>query len=213
MKKDSVFLFMVVVLALAALACGGGTTAPLPEGVLFQDDFSNTSSGWDRVRVDDGMTDYDNGAYRIQVNTTDTDVWANPGLSFTDVRVEVDATKIGGPDDNDFGVICRYKDENNFYFGIISSDGYYGIVKVKDGSQNLLGMSELPYSDAIKQGATTNRIRLDCVGSTLTLYANGTLLTSQSDSEFTSGDVGLLAGTYSTPGTDITFDNFQVLKP
>lgn len=213
MKKDSVFLFMVVVLALAALACGGGTTAPLPEGVLFQDDFSNTSSGWDRVRVDDGMTDYYNGAYRIQVNTTDTDVWANPGLSFTDVRVEVDATKIGGPDDNDFGVICRYKDENNFYFGIISSDGYYGIVKVKDGSQNLLGMSELPYSDAIKQGATTNRIRLDCVGSTLTLYANGTLLTSQSDSEFTSGDVGLLAGTYSTPGTDITFDNFQVLKP
>ena len=34
-----------------------------------------------------------------------------------------------GPDDNDFGIICRYIDDNQFYYAIISSDGYYGIVR------------------------------------------------------------------------------------
>ena len=212
MKKNFGLLAVVLVLTLAILACGGTTTA-LPEGVLFQDDFSSTSSGWDRVNVADGITDYDNGVYRIKVNTDNTDVWANPGLSFTDVHVEVAATKAGGPDDNDFGIICRYVDASNWYSLIISSDGYYGIVKVKDGYQELLGMSEMGYSDAIKQGAATNQIRADCVGSTISLYANGTLLTTVSDSEFASGDVGLLAGTFDEIGTDITFDNFQVLKP
>jgi hypothetical protein len=34
-----------------------------------------------------------------------------------------------------------------------------------------------------------------------------------SDSDFASGDVGLLAGTYDEVGTDIHFDNFVVRKP
>jgi len=213
MKKNFGFVFAVLVLALAILACGGTTTTALPEGVLFSDDFSSTSSGWDRVNVADGITDYDNGVYRIKVNTANTDVWANPGLSFTDVRVEVTATKAGGPDDNDFGIICRYVDASNWYSLIISSDGYYGIVKVKGGAQELLGMTEMGYSDAINQGAATNQIRADCVGSTITLYANGTQLVSVTDSEFATGDVGLLAGTFDEIGTDITFDNYQVMKP
>lgn len=213
MKKNFGFLIAVLVLALAILACGGTTSTTLPENVLFQDDFSRTSSGWDRVNVADGMTDYDNGVYRIVVNTDNTDVWANPGLNFTDVAIEVQATKAGGPDDNDFGIICRYMDVNNWYSFIISSDGYYGIVKVKDGYQELLGMDTMEPSNAINQGAATNTIRAECIGSTLSLYANGTLLTTQTDSEFASGDVGLLAGTFDIVGTDITFDNFTVYKP
>lgn len=214
MKTKLYLLTMIAVLVLAALACGSSTPAePLPEGVLFQDDFSDTSSGWDRVNVEDGITDYADGVYRIWVNSTSTDVWANPGLDFTDTIVEVEATKVGGPDDNDFGVICRYQDESNFYFFIISSDGYYGLGKVVAGEQVLIGEEELMPSDAIKLGNVTNTIQADCVGSTLTLYANGAQLTSVQDSSFTSGDVGLLAGTFDEPGTDIHFDNFVVRQP
>jgi hypothetical protein len=35
----------------------------------------------------------------------------------------------------------------------------------------------------------------------------------QEDSTLTSGDVGLMAGTFSNPGTDILFDNFVVRQP
>jgi hypothetical protein len=33
------------------------------------------------------------------------------------------------------------------------------------------------------------------------------------DTSFTSGDVGLIAGTYEEAGTDVLFDNFVVTKP
>ncbi len=190
--------------------------SPTPAGpaVLFQDDFSNPESGWDRVNAKDGITDYtDTGAYRIFVNVDNTDVWANPGLNFTDVRIEVDATKVGGPDDNDFGVICRYQGLDNFYFFIISSDGYYAIGKVQEGEQTLLSGENMEYSDAILQGMATNHLRADCVGPHLVLFVNGNKLAEARDDAFADGDVGLIAGTFDTKGTDILFDNFTVFQP
>jgi hypothetical protein len=68
-------------------------------------------------------------------------------------------------------------------------------------------------SDYITHGAVTNHIRFDCVGSTLTLYVNGFVVDQQTDTDYTTGNVGLLAGTFKTPGTDVLFDNFYVYKP
>ena len=182
--------------------------------VIFFDDFSDSSSGWDRVNESDFYTDYYEDAYRIVVNTEMYDSWANPGNStFGDVSIEVDATKNGGPDDNDFGVICRYQGVDAFYYAIISSDGYYGITKLTTDSSELLGHDELQPSNAIQQGDALNHIRFDCIGSQLSLYANGTLLDQQTDDEYTYGNVGLIAGTYDISGTDILFDNFTVRQP
>jgi hypothetical protein len=68
-------------------------------------------------------------------------------------------------------------------------------------------------SDAILQGNATNRLRADCLDSTLALYANGVRLAEVNDADFSSGSVGLIAGTFETPGTEIMFDNLSVLKP
>ena len=72
-------------------------------------------------------------------------------LSFADVTIEVDATKKDGPDDNDFGVICRYQDVDHFYYGIISSDGYFGLIKVTSDGSNMLGSENMQFSDLINQ--------------------------------------------------------------
>ena len=219
MKLNLRLFSFIAVLALAVLACGGGGDAPDAQdsNILFQDDFSNKSGNWDEVNAEDGVTNYANDAYQIRVNTTQLDVWANPeGQSFTDVRIEVQATKqAGSTDNNDFGLICRYQDESNYYYFIISSDGYYGIGKVKDGVQNLIDMADnnmLP-TDTITVGDATNTIRADCVGSTLTLYVNGQQVDSKTDTDFTEGNVGLMAGTFEEVYTDILFDNFKVLEP
>ena len=216
MKKNLYFLLLTASLLFATLACGLGgeeSAAPVSDGVLFSDDFSDPGSGWDRASTDKGITDYADGIYRIWVNTDNTDIWANPGKNFTDTIIEVEATKVGGPDDNDFGIQCRYQDTQNYYFFIISSDGFYGIGLTQNGNQSLLGEDQLLPSDAIKQGNVTNSIRVNCIGNTLTLFANGTQLISVQDDTFSSGDVGLLAGTYNEVGTDIHFDNFVVLEP
>jgi hypothetical protein len=160
------------------------------------------------------ITDYYNNSYRIVVNEPENDVWSIPeGESFTDVRIEVDATKNSGPDDNVFGVICRYIDENQFYYGLISSDGYYGILKMTSSGGMIIENDNLLESNKINQGEALNHIRFDCIGSKLTLYVNGAKVDQQTDSDYGIGNVGLIAGTYETGGTDILYDNFYVYKP
>jgi hypothetical protein len=213
MIRPSLALLLLTSLTIACSLGGTTPAAGTEPGVLFSDDFSNTSSGWDRQTTSEGVTDYADGAYRIYVNETNMDYWANPGESFADVRVEVDATKVGGPDDNDLGVICRYVDIENFYFGLISSDGYAVIGKVKDGEQAGISSDGMDPVEGINLGDATNLIRMDCVGEALTLYVNGTQIASVADSDFAKGDVGLMAGTYDITGTDIHFDNFIVRQP
>jgi hypothetical protein len=183
-----------------------------PGSVLFQDDFSRQSSGWDRYRDETYSTDYAGGAYRIHVLRPNTDAWANPGLDLGDARLEVDATKAGGPDDNVFGVICRYQDARNFYFFLVSSDGYTGIGVYKDGRRRLLTDQSLLPHPAVAQGTATNHLRADCVGYRLDLYINGQWVAGAAAAEWPQGDVGLIAGTYELGGTELLFDNFSVLK-
>jgi hypothetical protein len=184
-----------------------------PGDVLFQDDFDRPDSGWDRYHDATYSADYVNGAYRVHILTPDTDAWANPRLRFGDVRIEVDATKWGGPDDNIFGVLCRYQDVRNFYYFLVSSDGYAGIGAYKEGRRKLLTGESLLPSPAVAQGDTGNHLRADCLGFKLDFYVNGFLVAQAQAAEWMEGDVGLLAGTYTEPGTEILFDNFSVRQP
>lgn len=183
------------------------------DSILFSDDFSNSNTGWGIWKREGAVIEHHNGGMRIRVNLTQYDFWTVAGQHFDDVQIEVDATKIGGPDDNDFGIICRYQDRANFYMMVISSDGYYGIAKLKDGQYSMIGSEQLQYSDRIARGQRVNHLRADCIGSTLRIYANDHLLMEAQDSDFAAGDVGLLAGAYDLKGVDILFDNFVVKRP
>ena len=180
---------------------------------VFVDDFSNPSSGWDRVNLDNTITDYQDGYYRIWVKDPNMDIWANPSLYFADTIVEVDTYWISGTYDTDFGIICRYQDTSNFYFAVISSDGYAAVIHMLDGSYTILGADALQPYPAIVQGDALNHIRFDCVGDTLTLYVNGQRLITVSDPSLKNGDLGLIAGTYDEGGVEIFFDNFIVFQP
>ncbi len=220
MNNQNRTLLIITLLVLISLACSieqisqiFGEYPTNQGGLLFQDGFSDPSSGWDRVRTQEGMTDYEGERYRIVVNVPNADYWANPGLSFPDVSIEVDAGKVSGPDDNDYGLLCRYRDTENFYFLIISSDGYYGIGKVQDGEQVLLEPPQMYHSDAIYTDNQPNHIQAECSGSRLALSVNGVKIAETSDTSFHEGDIGLIVGSFDDPGVDIWFDNLVVLVP
>lgn len=204
-------------LALLAAGCFSqravDAEAAEPGTVLFSDDFSNPPTGWGTWSRGGASVEYHNGGLRILVNEPQFDFWSVAGQKFADAVIEVDALKMGGPDDNDFGVICRYQNKDNFYMLVASSDGYYGIAKMKDGLYGMIGADQLQYSSAIAQGQSLNRLRAGCIGAKLRLYVNGELLMEAEDGDFASGDVGVIAGAYDTPGVDILFDNFVVTKP
>lgn len=212
--------------SMAATMMAGGTALPLETlmaqfgeqasgAVIYQDDFSNTNSGWPIDSFAEGSTGYYNGQYRITVNETDYAIWSSSGAGdFGDISVEADAVMIGGPEENEFGLLCRFIDNSNFYVATIASDGYYFIWRrLNGGDWELVGMDSGQTSTAIYTGTQTNRIRLDCIGSSLTLYANGTQLIQVHDSSLTSGDVGVYAGSFDVAGVDVVFDNFLILQP
>lgn len=185
--------------------------------VLFQDDFSDPNSGWDRNDWDNGTTDYANGVYQLAIKKEQYDVWANPYRYFDgDVSVEVDAAKVSGEMDDDFGIQCRYSGEPsapNYYFFYISSDGYAVIGKHTGTNTEYLSSDKMEPTDAINQGYATNHLQADCIGSTLTLYVNGQMVAMATDSELVDGDVGLIAGTFAIPSAVFEFDNFVVYQP
>lgn len=186
----------------------------IDSNILYQDDFSDSSSGWADERDEFSFTGYQNGAYRIEVTEDFSDVWVTAGVGFADVSIQVEATKIGGDDDNDFGLLCRATDINNFYAAVISSDGFYGLFQNTDGELKLMnGEESMLDSEAINQGDATNMLRLDCVGSSIKFFVNGQLIAEAENNDIFSGDVGFLVGTFEDPLADISFDNFVVTKP
>jgi hypothetical protein len=179
---------------------------------LFFDDFSDSTSGWERFTSAEGTMDYDGNGFRFLVNALDTNFWSVPGQSYKDVRVEVDVAKVNGPDENRIGVLCRFL-QGNYYFFMVSSDGYYTIGKFIGGNVIQLGQTQMQFNPSIHTGLAVNHLRGDCIGDSLTFYVNGSPVAQAHDPDFSEGDVGLLAGTFSQPGVDVIFDNFFVLQP
>jgi hypothetical protein len=200
----------LAVIAMVTLACSFNFST----NNLYQDDFSKTSSGWPSQSSGGSSMDYSNGGYRIYVANASSDLIANPGQSLpADVVIEVDATN-AGIDNNDFGVVCRLQDLNNFYFFQVASDGYAVIGKYENNAMNYLSSEGMAQVSGVNSGASTNQIKAVCQGNQLSLYVNGNLVAQVTDSTFTSGgDVGLMAGTFDAGGVDITFDNLVVSKP
>lgn len=205
----------VCALALFATAASGcGALLPSAPGmVLFQDDFTRSSTGWDTYEESDVRADYIDGALHVRVDAPNSLAWSTPNFDLGDVRLEVDTTALSGPVDNAFGLVCRLRDPGNFYFLLISSDGFSGIGVVRDGQRSLLTAAAMLPSDSILQGLASNHLRGDCIGSRLSLYINGALANEAAAADWQTGDVGVIVGTYGAPGVEIQFDNFTIANP
>ena len=185
--------------------------AAKPGDILYQEDFENNDTGWDRVYNDDGIMDYDGGGYRMLVKQAGYNIWSTPEKNFRDVRVEADVFRLNGPEENREGLVCRYQN-GDYYFFIISNDGFYAVGKFIGGQVLLLGQAEMQASGSIQKDAV-NHLRADCIGNTLTFYINYNQVASVQDGDFPNGDVGLLAGAFSQAGVDVLFDHFMVIQP
>ncbi|KAA3646283.1 MAG: hypothetical protein DWQ07_08665 [Chloroflexi bacterium] len=183
-------------------------------GASYFDDFSNSSSGWPIYEGADGINDYTEGNYRILVNETEYFSWSVIDDEFTDSRIFVDVVELGGPFDAEAGIVCRYQDDDNFYLLTYTADGFYIIGKWADDEfVVLLDSGEYERSPVIRQGNFPNKIQADCIGDTLTLFINDIEVAEVTDTEFTSGEVGLIAGTFVEAGAYVYFDNFTVYEP
>ena len=219
MKINRTYLLSAILLSSFVFFLSACASAPTPYPtqaapsgtILFQDEFDASTTGWDRFANDGGIMDYFEGSFRILVQQPSLNFWSTPQKNFGDVRVEADVLKLAGPDENRMGLMCRYQG-GNYYFFIISNDGYYAVGKFIKGQTTLLGQSEMQASPIV-QPNMINRLRVDCIGKALTFSVNGTQLALVQDGDLRSGDIGVLAGAFSQPGVDVSFDHFVVTQP
>jgi len=207
---------------IAAAGCGPAksSSTPPPAGVIFQDDFSKNSTGWDQHTGAEVTTNYDHGQYLIVVGQPSVDVWAQPGLDLNDVAVDVQAQYSAGPVNNEYGLMCRYQrggdGKSSFYFFFISTDGYYALGKVSKDVRTILSPSQgspQPTTAIKSQTDGINELNATCQGNHLALAVNGTPVGDFTDGEIKHGDIGLVAGTYDEGGVAIHFDNLVARKP
>ncbi|MGC9361158.1 MAG: hypothetical protein ACP5G7_12450, partial [Anaerolineae bacterium] len=194
-------------------AIEGPPATPIPASrlgeLLYSEDFSDASTGWDEF-VDAGMyLAYEEGQYVIRVDSPNWMSWGNAYQWFEDgIIIRVKATKVGGPDDNCYGVVFGYQDSDNFYRFEIASDGYFRFGKYVD--DEWIPIVPWTESDLILQGYETNVIRVEMRDGRFVFAVNGEPLAWAQDDSFADGDVGLVAGSFDIPGVEIAFDDFEV---
>ncbi|BCY19397.1 hypothetical protein hrd7_32460 [Leptolinea sp. HRD-7] len=182
---------------------------PIPEmgGDLYFNDFSNPASGWTAQVDEDGSVGIASGMYVIQVNTPKMVLSGTSGYKAADIVVDFSARVLQSTGGGDYGLICRYQPDGSYYALEVSEDGYASIWKNNSGRINTL--VDWEYFDGLA-GTSEKRLTAACVGNQLGLGLNGNLLISTMDSDFATGDTGLIAGTWERGGLIVGFDNFKI---
>jgi len=181
--------------------------------VLFKDDFTDHSSGWEVINNAYELKGYSSGGYMISVNQTDSRAVSTTNLNYSNVVISVETQKITGARDTQFGLVCRFQDKFNFYAFTVSADGYAGIVRVVDGVAELLGSDQFLRVEGIKMDDGINALTATCENDTLELVVNGEIIVAVDDDTINNGDAGLFVETFETADAAIVFNNFVIIKP
>ena len=178
--------------------------------LLMMESFSEDDGTWNIGWWTDeaGQDIIENGEYRMTVYEDNYMIWSETfDLGTPNVIMQVEAQLYAGSDENGHGFICRYVDQDNFYYLMIGNDGWYSIDKYVDNVYENLA-SDYASSDVIDP--SRNLIRAECNGSRLALWSNDVLLAEVEDSSLPEGTVGLYARTWDDKDITIAFDNFDV---
>lgn len=204
LKRRMLFLTLLMILITACT----NTSGP------FEDDFSDIKSGWGikPTGEDENFSyGYADGKYVFNIDVPQFFVWTTKGNTYADVSIEVSAFSEGATD-NHFGVVCRYRNDQFYYFAV-SADGYYGVfLHNADGTLVPLNKRAMLSSSAVHKNQENTLLAI-CEGTQLSFYVNGELVTQIEDKTLNRGDVGLAGGTLEQAMTTVYFDNMQVTVP
>jgi hypothetical protein len=208
-------LVPLAALALAALACGSGTSdngTPVPSA-LYRENFSDSNSGWCVDSDSTSALDYSGGEYVFEVNDTEWFVWCNPDENFDDIHVEVTAKNTGGTGDTVFGVMCHFQEaSSDFYYGGFTANGDYTIRLYDAANEEDIILAE-GTTDEIDADADSYKVGLDCANGEIALYLDGEQIDSADDDTYSSGDIGLFAWTGDDAPAEIHYDDLVVTEP
>ena len=214
-QRPLIYIFFVIFFLTIVLACQFFKLPYSSGEIIFADDFSTPNENWDIwVKSNQSTVSFFEGGLIMMVSKPNLDIITTNRVSYSEMLIQTTARKRLGTNDNIYGIVCRYLNDRNYYGFLISSDGYYGIVKVVEGEYKLLSSEDMEFDESIHQGREENSIFAKCEGNTLTLSINGVEKISVVDEDLTTGKSGLITGSFSEADeTAVLFDDFIVMVP
>lgn len=246
------WLILLICLLLAAGAFALNRASPAwhyvvpvtPGAVAYAVAFDAPPADWSLYngRLSAGV---DGGWLRLGVGEVNQSAFSLHELHWGDVDLTVQAQADDGPADNGYGLIVRLWDKGNnspgdddYYLFLISSDGYYRVVRSLEGQQRELS-TWIP-SPVVRQGfGVVNTLQVLAQGDQFRFIINGQpmlfcvpnnpagqstftrdgvcqdgqMVDTLTDAAIPSGRVGVVAQAYSQPGVVVSFDNVILSGP
>lgn len=250
MRRIRIFVVLLILLAvtfgLNRLTANWHYVLPVETGkVAYVATFDTFQQDWNLAPGRLKSEILDTGALRLEVGDVNSLPFSEAKPYFADFDLRVQATPIDGPQDNNngYGVIFRLQnkdnsspDDDDFYLFLVSSDGYYRVVRAFNREQTELS-TWIP-SPAVNQGLNvTNWLRVVAKGDQFQFYINGQqvqlcipddptqkstyttaclggkMLDSLVDDSIPNGQIGVAAQTFDEAGVVVDFDNLVVYGP
>jgi hypothetical protein len=197
-----------------AAGTNGLPPSPNPSEVgtyMLQSSFDAPEAGWITTGDETVSRGFENGIYYLGITSPDNTRWGYTlGPSGTnvlhDIVIETDMRLSQTTGDAAYGILCRQGANENYYFFLINTSGQVQIGKMSNN--NRIPLVDWTAAGTLRPSTEFNHIRVGCVGSTLWLEANGTLVARIDDTSFSSGAFGLFAVTNRAGTIRVDYDNF-----
>jgi hypothetical protein len=191
---------------------GLATPIPTPIGQLLADDFSNPDSGFAASSDQDGGVAYAQSGLEFTALTNGVR-WYSPSgrVQAQDMVIEVTARLVSGPTLGEIGLLCRFRDLEDFTALALRGDGQAAIWQIAQGETRMLQEWEPAAAARLGPGDTV-RLRAECRGQQLRLEAEGALLAQAVDPQPIAGDMVLMAGLAEAGELVIVFDDLVVSR-
>ena len=194
-----------------AQATAGITTSIGAGPVLYSDDMTTPGGGW----IDDGSQCYFSPeGYHVRSSVAREVAWCYSGQQqYANVVITAQARLLYG---DIYGLIFRLSPTSRqFYVLEINSQGQYRFVRATGNNPlNWLTLIDWTPSSAIHSGyTTTNTFLVVASGPQFRFYINRQLIvTTYSDTAYTTGMIGFLVGGDAQGGTEAVFSNVWVFQ-
>ncbi len=220
------WLSLLLISALMNAACGlpvtgtptpAPTSAPvataLPQGVLYQEDFTDPDSGWpvetgEAYKIGYHPPDF----YHLEVSTPDNSETVFEGEVFGDFTVETDVLVDHTSDQAPtgvfwYGLAIRGSPDQYYAFTIFPRTQVWQVYKVSTAGSVVLAQG----ADGSIQGMTArDNLRVDAKGSDFVFHINDQAVAQIQDADYGEGEIGFVVQTADEPLAHIHFDSLTI---
>jgi C1A family cysteine protease len=179
--------------------------------LAYAHDYDLPDGLWIEQSDSEYRVQYLGGEYQIKVQSPYVMIASRPGLHDQDYAIEVEARAAAYPWGL-YGILFGADRWGNGYFYRVDGSGRFSLrAREGDAWDWLVEWTASPY---VYGGVTPNRLRVERVGDTFRLFANGYHLATVTDDRFSGNtEFGLTASAQELVPVDVRFDRFRLYKP